>query len=366
MYIIRAAIAAVLSLFGVLFIVPVVVGGLPFWIVGFLTRRIHARARLFSSRILPWQQLIEYEPTVGWKPKANLNAYAYADKVFHLTTDAQGWRGKTTLPESDMVVFGDSYAFGYGVSDKSFFAELNPKVKIKTIGANGYNMVQALLWMRQLSAELAGKQVVWFIYFGNDLYENLTPNLDRYRMPFVRSVNNGESWEIVTSHVSPAKWFSISKRDYYAKLAQICSPTPLSQRACSACEFLIRQGREVCDRAGARLVVMTIPDIHQISQSHMQRLAMLAPDPKCFDPNLPDTRIREICSQLRVPFVALKDHLKREDHKGFDAHWNEMGHKCVAEVLYSVYLDHAQEKTRTEGRISTSVAVDQPIPRGCL
>lgn len=351
MSIIRTFVAAILSLFGMALTIPVIVCGLPFWVVAFLSRFIYARLSSLKSRIVPWQQLIEYEPIVGWKPKANLNAYAYADKVFHLTTDAQGWRGKTTLRESDIVVFGDSYAFGYGVSDKFFFAELNPKVRIKTISANGYNMVQALLWMRQLSADLSGKVVVWFIYFGNDLYENLQPNLDQYRMPFVRTANGADNWEIVTSHVSPAKWFSNSERDYYGKLAEICSSTFLSQRACSACEFLIRQGRDACDRAGARLVVMTIPDITQISESHMERLAMLARDPESFDPDLPDIRIREICGNLSVPFITLKEHLGVQDHKEHDAHWNERGHKRVAQVLYDLYCDHApSEATLSSSR----------------
>lgn len=327
--------------------IPLIICGLPFWIVALLTRFVHAPTHVVTSKILPWQELVEYEPTVGWKPKANLNAYARADKVFHLTTDADGWRGQTSLVESEIVVFGDSYAFGHGVSDKSFFAELNPKVKIKCVGANGYNMVQTLLWMEHLSAELAGKLVVWFIYFGNDLYENLTPNLDHYRMPFVRNVNGTGSWEIVTSHITSAKWCATNTQcDYYARLAEMCSPTFLSQRAYSACEFLISKGRDICDRAGARLVVMTIPDITQISRSHMERLVMMAPDPHCFDPNLPDTKIKEICGSLGVPFVTLKDHLGVEDHKERDAHWNEKGHIRVAEVLNRLHQDYSlREKT---------------------
>lgn len=339
MSIIRACVAAVCALLGTLLTIPVIVFGLPFWIVGGLTRLIHAPMRSLGTQVASWQQLIEYEPVVGWKPKANLSSYAHADKVFHLTTDAQGWRGQTTLSESDIVVFGDSYAFGYGVSDKSFFAELDPRVKIKAIGANGYNMVQTLLWMRQLSADLRGKLVVWFVYFGNDLYENLQPNMGHYRMPFVRAVNGGGSWQIVTSHVSSAKWSSNIERDYYAKLAEICSPTFLSERVWSACEFLIAEGRKICDEAGARLAIMTIPDITQISEEHMETLAALAPDPAHFDPDLPDRKIREICGNLDVSFVTLKNHLRVEDHKAHDAHWNEQGHKRVADVLRGLHRD---------------------------
>jgi hypothetical protein len=341
----RTAIAAIFSLLGVLLALPVVICALPFWTVALLTRLIHEPLRLLlRSTVMSWDQLIEYEPVVGWKPKPNLNVHAHADQVFHLTTDARGWRGKTTLAESDIVVFGDSYAFGYGVSDKSFFAELNPQLKIKSIGAQGYNMVQSLLWMRFLRDELRGKLVVWFIYFGNDLYENLQPNMRQYRMPFVRAVNGRGSWEIVTSHVNSSSWSSNLQRDYYARLAEICTPTFLSQRACSACEFLIREGRDICNQAGAQLLIMTVPDITQISQSHMKKLAALAPDPHRFDPNLPDLNIRAMCRKLGVPFVTLKDHLGVEDHKEHDAHWNERGHKHVADVLNDLYRHYVSKE----------------------
>jgi hypothetical protein len=348
----RGLIAAIFSLFAALLTIPLIILGLPFWIVAFLARFIHARASSFRWQVSSWQHLIEYAPTVGWKPKPNLNAYAYADKVFHLTTDAQGWRGKTTLQESDIVVFGDSYAFGYGVSDKSFFAELSDKVKIKAIGVNGYNMVQALLWMRELSAELNGKLVVWFIYFGNDLYDNLQPNMDHYRTPFVRRVNGTGSWEVVTSHVSPVKWSSNAPFDYYEKLAEICSPTLLSERAFSACEFLISSAHDICARAGAQLVVMTVPDIKQIDPSRTEKLAALAPDPAYFDPGLPDRKIAETCGRLGVPFVTLGDHLDAEDHKEYDPHWNEKGHERVAEILYNLYQKKLPEAK--EGKAASS------------
>src|SRR5262245_42184688 len=96
-------------LLGIPLAAPILAVGLPFWAVACLTR---ALVRLLEPRFVPWQQLIMFDPTIGWKPRANLNAYGIADDVFHLTTDAQGWRGQTSLAESEAVVFGDSFAFG--------------------------------------------------------------------------------------------------------------------------------------------------------------------------------------------------------------------------------------------------------------
>jgi len=84
MAITRSILAIVSALFAIVLTVPILVVGLPFLAVAFLTR---AFSRLLEPRTVPWQEIIEYYPTLGWKPKANLNTYGLADEVFHLTTD---------------------------------------------------------------------------------------------------------------------------------------------------------------------------------------------------------------------------------------------------------------------------------------
>ena len=337
--------AIIAILFGFLLVLPFLLVGLPFFGIAFLTRFFKTVSSRFLPKPVPWKKLIEYEPIIGWKPRPNMNTYVQVDGMYQVSTDAHGWRGKAKLEDSDIVVFGDSYAFGYGVNDRDFFADLNRDVRIKSIGVNGYNMVQELLWMQRLSDRLKGKLVIWFIYFGNDLLENLTPNLDHYRMPFVRSLNSTGQWEIVTKHVSPKIWTVTSKRNYYARLAEICSRTPIAERAYSAGEFLIKQGQQICRKAGANLMVMTIPDITQISSRHMKLLKDRTPDPDTFDPDLPDQKIGEICRKLSIPFVPLKDHLKVDDHKKRDAHWNEKGHRRVSMVLEGIYRDYGRNRS---------------------
>lgn len=339
MVIIRILTSILASFVGLIVLLPFLVLLLPFTFVALIIRVINRFSYIFKPDPVGWQKLIEYEPIVGWKPKRNLNTFASANNVFQLTTDANGWRGKSSLSDCQIVVIGDSFAFGYGMDDDNYFADINPDLKIKAIGVNGYNMVQEIIWMEKLSEYLVGKLVVWFIYYGNDLYENLQPNLGHYRMPFVRNVNGVQDWEVVTSHVSSEKWPSFSRRKYYDKLAEICSPTYFSERAFSACEYLIRRGRDICSNAGAELVIMTIADISQISHSQIERLAKLAPDPKTFDPDIPDNKIEEICRGLDVKFIALKDHLKEEDYMELDVHWNKKGHKKVADLLSTLYQE---------------------------
>ena len=173
--------------------------------------------------------------------------------LFQLKTDSDGWRGKATLHESEIVVFGDSFAAGYGVDERHFFANLHRQPKIKSIGIGGYSMVQELLWMKHLAPQLRGKLVVWFIYHGNDLYDNLSPDLRGYRKPFVRERRQNGDWEIVSSHVSRDQWPVVTRirlegQHHLAKLAEICSDTFLAERAYGACAYLIRSGEQICEK----------------------------------------------------------------------------------------------------------------------
>ena len=335
----RFILAAGAVLVGFALLSPLLVLGVPLMVVSLGTRVVR---RCIDPKAVSWKKIIEYSPEFGWRPKANLNTFAMADKAFHLTTDSDGWRGKSGLAEAQVVVFGDSFAFGYGVNDEAFYGDLIPNVRIKAIGVNGYNMVQAFLWMERLAAKLTNKLVVWFIYYGNDLYENLQPNLDQYRMPFVREIKGTEQWEIVHNHISPKEWSVMSKRNYYDRLAEICCPTYLSHRVFSACNFLIFRGKELCDRAGARLVVMSVPDTTQFSQSQIEFLASRSPNREDFNPDLPDREIQKICQKFSIPFVSLKNHLTIENHKEFDCHWNETGHQRVSDVLQNLYREHLE------------------------
>jgi hypothetical protein len=323
-------------LFSLVLVVPLVVLALPLLMVSLFTR---ALARLLEPAHLTLEQLVEHDAKIGWKPRPNLDTHHLMVDLFHIRTDAQGWRGRATLEESEIVVFGDSFAAGYGVSDRHFFANLSHRPRIKPIGIGGYDLVQGLLWMRRLAPSLQGKVVVWFVYFGNDIHENLIPNLNAWRRPFVRPVNGGNEWEIVTSHVSQARWTVDvgSSLDDLSKLADLSSDSFFSRRSYRACEFLIRQAKEVCERANAKLIVMTIPDAHQLSEEGHRRMLAMGGDPDAFDPAYPDQQVEAICHRLGVGFRAGRAFLDVTHYKSNDCHWNEKGHRRIMEELSRVY-----------------------------
>ncbi len=363
---IRALLAVIATLAGMLLVAPVIALGLPFWAISILTRCLFP---FCSPKVIRWPQLFEFDPTLGWKAKANLSCHCLEerDDVFHVITDADGWPGKAGLAESKLVVFGDSHAFGYGVDHKSSFLQLNPKLPLKAFGVPGYNQVQELLVMEQLSSQLKGKLVAWWIYTGNDLFDNLSPEMSGYRMPFVRQVNGGGNWEIVRSHLSPAKWTcsrTYGRSTPYPLDVAVHSETSLSERVYSACKYLIRKGRDICDQAGARLVVMTIPSPLALSWSRIESAHSAHPGLKALHPDFPDLRIAEICKELRVPFVPLKEYLDIGDYKERDDHWTESGHKRVVQVLWNLYSDYVSTPNSRERDGSTPGHYPGAIIRG--
>jgi hypothetical protein len=213
-------------------------------------------------------------------------------------------------------------------------------------------MVQELIWMKQLSEQLKNKLVVWFICVSNDLHYNLLPNLEQYRAPFVRRPNGVGEWEIVTSHVGPARWPMSVDGSGNEKFLEAFGAGLQSQRAYSACEFLIAQGKNICDSAGAPLVVMTIPWLVQLNEAEWRQRVSRLKNLETFDRDLPDKKLGQICARVGVPFVAGKTYLNARDYIAQEGHWNESGHRRIARAMADLHQRFiGTDRTSTEEKI---------------
>lgn len=315
---------------GGLLLLPLFLVTLPLWAVSAVTRLL---TRHLEPTSLPWQALIQYEPVVGARTRPNLDAYGRGEDLFHLTTDNEGWRGQTSLDEADLVVFGDSFAFGHGVDDKDLHAEQIPDLRVKPIASDAYSMVHSVLWMQRLAPRLRQKTVAWFVYCGNDLADNLRPNHWGYRMPFLKE-NPGDSWEIVSGHVSPEPWRFRSpaeREDPRRLFAELCTPSCYSDRVFAAADHLIGEAAKLCEGAEAKLIVFSIPISKQVKDP--TGLAELGHRPDRVDPEMPDRRLGASCERRGIPFVPLYPHLRRAHYWKGDIHWNRSGHRAVARIL---------------------------------
>lgn len=305
------------------------------FLVGSSVTRLAARLRR-AEEAVPWHDLVEFEPEIGWRLRPNLDVYGQADDPFHLTTGPDGWRGSVAFENADVVVFGDSYAFGHGANDDEMYTRFAGDLKVKSIGSDGYDMVQAFLWMERYREQISGKLVVWMVFYGNDLWENLLPAMGHYRKPFVRRTDGG-GWDIVSDHVTSDPWPFPSTRSYHEPLAGICADTSLSRRAFAATRYLVGQGSQLVDETGARLAIVGIPDRVMLTSRGRNKLQSLAPAGVSVEVGRPDAMLRSICKDLDTPFVSLAEHLSARQYLLQDIHWKTSGHRRVGAVIESLY-----------------------------
>lgn len=301
----------------------------PLWVVSAATRRL-ARFPVLEPSVST-VPLVEFAPRLGIRPRPNLATVAKAQDVFRVTTDDHGRRGLLPVEAADVVAFGDSFAFGYGVDDEDCFTEHCGDLRVKAVASPAYSMVHSLLEMEQLAPRLRGKTVVWLVYCGNDLSDNLHPNLGATRVPFLRRRDDGE-WETATDHVSPEPWTFASKpRDNDRLFAEMCRPGSFQARVFSAADHLIGRASDICSQASARLVVLSIPPTSMVKRPDV----LLAGVEHATDLDLKaaDEHLHTACTSRRVAFVPLARTLRPRHYWPDDMHWNPSGHRHVGATL---------------------------------
>jgi hypothetical protein len=339
MQIIRFIFALIAFLFTIILTIPIFIITLPFW---FVKATMWIFTRIFTPKAGEWSDILEYDETVGWKPKPNVNTYYrdLSEQHCHIITGPDGWPGTNTFEDADVIVFGDSFAYGFGIDyDKSYARQLK-EPRIKPIGAPGYNMAQAVLLMEQYKEKLRGKVIVWFICLENDLYDNIKPYNSSYnRIPYVCRRNGSDSWGIVRDHIDRGHWFVPNRRrEYFAAFAQFCTQSPLANYAYTAAEYLIKEGQKIARSVNAHLVVFTIPQREQLNEAGIRRLISYLPkNNNNFNPDYPDARLNTICNTLNVPFIAGKSFLESSDYLALDPHWNLKGNKKVAQNISDIF-----------------------------
>ncbi len=234
-----------------------------------------------------------------------------------------------------MAAFGDSFAFGYGVDDRDCFTEHCAGLAVKSPGCPAHSMVHGVLQMREVADRLRGRSVVWLVYCGNDLSDNLRPNLGPGRMPFVRCGPAG-TWQITVDHVSPDPWaFGSTGRDNDRLFAEMCLPSAFQQRVFAAADHLVGEAAALCRDVGATLTVLSIPPTLMVKDP--AALAALASRPQQVDLAEPDRYLAACCATHAVGFLTLLSRLGPDHYWADDMHWNPRGHRVVAEAVTEVH-----------------------------
>lgn len=351
MILIRLILSLIAFLLGIIFAIPAVLAMLPFWIVSAVLKII----RLSGPKISDWEDIIEYDSKLGWRAKSNVDVHMDIDGIYRMTTGADGWRGGYDLKESDTLVIGDSFVFGQGADDRDHFANLTKRARVKPLGAPGYGLTHYLLLLQNLTSELKGKLVIWFVHTGNDYREAVRPSSYGYHFPFVfRNAETG-AWQIRADHIREKKLPFHFEKGYNTsmpELADLFSKNYFSDYGFGAFEYLVSEAKKHCARYGAKFAVVTLPVRWLIDGSYTQKIKRHASAPENFSVKYPDEQASLICKRLHIEFRATLDEFVREDFLPVDLHWSRRGHEKAAKIIDELYGDFLKKWSSPSARQS--------------
>jgi lysophospholipase L1-like esterase len=137
--------------------------------------RLHWSAIGEGGRDGNGQVMTVADPYLGFRYLPNLTGrLTRGDLDFTFMTDDNGFRNSSPLPdEADIVVLGDSMAFGYGVSDDATWSHRVamhfPNYTISNFGLIGGAPQQYLRILETEALKLNPKLVLFMLFLGNDL-----------------------------------------------------------------------------------------------------------------------------------------------------------------------------------------------------
>jgi hypothetical protein len=102
----------------------------------------------------------------------------YPTIEYELTTDERGFRNKTTLQSCDVVILGDSFAEGTGISDESVWPVLLGQRRgwtVCNLAMSGTSPLAYLDILRQYGLALKPRIVICLLYEGNDFRDGNYP-----------------------------------------------------------------------------------------------------------------------------------------------------------------------------------------------
>ena len=251
------------------------------------------------------------------------------------------------LPDSlgpVVFVLGDSFAFGHGVEQEETAAyrlaqELNSRrsvvdapIRVLNAGVMSYGTWQAMERLRSLGQDLRPDLCILFFFAGNDPLDNIHAPL---------SVRDG--YVVGADKVLP--WWrkiqlAVKYRSSIYRLVAQALPTPDIPGACSdhaafgfdlfrrtdtsevawawtSTRRALEEMASVARDLGSELVVVAIPTRFQTDpvwwRRHRERCGF---DEQAFDLTRVRTRLRDLCSELRTPFLDMLPAFERARHQG--------------------------------------------------
>jgi len=344
-----------------------------------------------------------YDPLMGWvnKPLKNEGVhFEYAPSLFfHVTHNSLGLRGKETgyekRPGTRRILFaGDSYFWGYGVSDAEVLTEvlqraLPPSYEVLNGGTIGYGTDQEFLWLKNEGLRYRPDIVIFgfsaandlveiatsvayftpkpiFVFEGNDLaLKNVpvprTEQADRkslgsprtafgklkqflryhtHTYPFVAArLNSRPDWRDFFVTVGLAD-------EYMQEIGDVPVITNPPQDVMDVAQQLILDARKISEEAGAQFVLVFIPDKERAPDGKIRVEAVK--ESASADNSALSSLFSEFAGKYKVHYLDLLPVVREHARRGEDLynpdrtdhHWTPLGHRVISAEIQAFLTAH--------------------------
>jgi lysophospholipase L1-like esterase len=310
--------------------------------------RVAAPVQTFVN---PLRSFHRHDPELGWTGTPNLKArFRHADFDVLVRSDANGFRDRQTTnapgPGSPLVLaLGDSFTWGWGVENGEVFTDvmqndLGRLADVRNCGVNAYGTLQELLLLQRcLTNGLQPRLVIVMLCF-NDFYDNINPaavrpslavdgtNVTLRNHPVAERIEGWSGNLVKHSHLLSAIdymfAFGKEKRRTTELQEQAFAHRTVAAGPRAAMAHTLAAFKQTCDRAGARLWFVRIPESGEVlSGAHSEA---------------GDT-LKTLCDQAGVELVELAPEFRAAgDHPQdfyfpHDTHWSAKGHDLAGRTL---------------------------------
>lgn len=307
----------------------------------------------------------------------------YPDINFTLTVDKWGFRNKTELKKYDVVILGDSFTEGSGVSDDQVWPVLFAQKSNRTVynlGISGGNPATYVETLKKFALPLSPKVIICMLYEGNDFRDS---NFRKKTGPayalrsyirasplrwvgyqiFVRYlastaagrpaavVNANDEMVLDADSIKALSWLPVAVPDgpdakYYAFKVKallthwVNKDSFLKSAGCRKTFVVLREIKKMCDQRNIVFIIAYAPDkphillpLIQHKVSPEQLYVFMALKEKNLPPrnelmdalssriNICETATEEFCRAESIMFVSLSQPLQQAIAQGRQAYF---------------------------------------------
>ena len=290
-------------------------------------------AQLYAAHIAKRGKLFKPSATVGWQvlPDLDLVRLNANGELWQVKTDRQGHRAASSWDknaDTKLLILGDSYVFGEGVSIEDRFDTLIQQNRLdwSTIntGVMGYGTDQQIIASRRYFRMLGNKDIVILLTCYNDFYDITRKRHSGRSKPWFEVTRENRLLE----HKPTISWREILRdRSYILSRTmnlfekQKDFSTEEIDRAGTLYYSIIHQETGDLIQKGVN-VIIAYHGLHHVKSKRARASIVASLNRTCSIPGIDCLSLDRALTQANNGMNFLND-----------LHWNRSGHKVVATVL---------------------------------